>query len=439
MPWQRLIADVGGELVPHPLTGLLIPAYREVVVTVPRQSGKTTLILAWQIQRAVGWEASQRIVYSAQTGNDARKKLIEDQVPLLEPRKAKLGIRRILKGMGNEAVEFKNGSRIVLMASGDDAGHGKTVDLGIKDEFFADYDDRRDQALLPAMLTKPAAQILTASTMGTDASVPLNRAVDRGRQSIMDGAKTGIAYFEWSADTGADPDDPATWWSCMPALGFTQGEDAVRHARLTLTDGEFRRAMLNLPTISEERIIPGEAWDLVCSADAKPVGRVFLALDVNEDRSAAAIVAVSDAKVVELVAHQPGVGWIEDMAKRLHEAQGLPWVVDGGGPVASMVPDLRRLGLPIQTITGREFVNACGAFYDDVAERRISVRRHPSLDAAVAGATRRMVGDAWAWGRKGGSVDISPLVAATIGLAAVRNEIPAATPGFVDLDDFLEE
>jgi hypothetical protein len=36
MPWQRLVADVGGEI--SELTGL--PAYREVVVTVPRQSGK---------------------------------------------------------------------------------------------------------------------------------------------------------------------------------------------------------------------------------------------------------------------------------------------------------------------------------------------------------------------------------------------------------------
>jgi phage terminase large subunit-like protein len=40
MPWQRLVADVAMEV--DPATGLL--AYREVDLTTPRQSGKTTLV-----------------------------------------------------------------------------------------------------------------------------------------------------------------------------------------------------------------------------------------------------------------------------------------------------------------------------------------------------------------------------------------------------------
>jgi len=154
MPWQQLVADIGGEI--DPTTGY--PAYREVIVTVPRQSGKTTLILSWEIQRAHGWDQPQRIAYSAQTGNDARKKLVEDQLPVLHRHKNALGIARILRGMGNEGVEFYNGSRIVLLASSEDSGHGKTIDLGVKDELFADFDDRRDQALIPAMATRPPAQ-----------------------------------------------------------------------------------------------------------------------------------------------------------------------------------------------------------------------------------------------------------------------------------------
>src|SRR5690348_15325275 len=47
MPWQRLVADVGLELTDDGR-----PAYREVVFTVPRQSGKTTVILGWAVQRA---------------------------------------------------------------------------------------------------------------------------------------------------------------------------------------------------------------------------------------------------------------------------------------------------------------------------------------------------------------------------------------------------
>ena len=42
MPWQRHVADIAYELDEE--TGRL--AYREVRLTVPRQSGKTTLMLA---------------------------------------------------------------------------------------------------------------------------------------------------------------------------------------------------------------------------------------------------------------------------------------------------------------------------------------------------------------------------------------------------------
>jgi hypothetical protein len=38
----------------------------------------------------------------------------------------------------------------------------------------------------------------------------------------------------------------------------------------------------------------------------------------------------------------------------------------------------------------------------------------PVLDLAVAGATRRELGDRWLWNQETASVDISPLVAVTL-------------------------
>lgn len=419
MPWQRLVADVGGEL--DPVTGL--PAYREVIVTVPRQSGKTTLILGWELQRALGWDQPQRIVYSAQSGNDARKKLIEDQVPLLERRRRQLGILRILRGMGNEAIEFANGSRIGLLASTADSGHGKTLDLGVKDELFADYDDRRDQAMVPAMATRAAAQMLTASTMGTDESVPLNRSVERGRLAVDSGQNTGIAYFEWSAHEDDDPDDPAVWWSCMPALGHTITPEVVAHARSTLPDGEFRRAFLNLRTKADERMIPQKAWAQVCDENASPTGSLTFAIDINPERSAGSIVSASPGSppVAELVEYEHGTGWIVQRAVELTRkwTPASPWVVDATGPAASLIPELEREGLKVRPVSARELIAACGQFYDGVIEDHFRLRQHPRLDAAAAGAAKRQVGDAWAWTRRNAATDIAPLVAATLALWAV--------------------
>lgn len=434
MPWQRLVADVGGELIDG------LPAYREVIVTVPRQSGKTTLVLAWEIQRALGWPGPQRILYSAQSGNDARKKLIEDQAPILEPRKKKLGITRILRGMGSEAVEFKNGSRINLLASSEASGHGKTVDLGVKDELFADSDDRRDQAMVPAMVTKPAAQVLTTSTMGTDESIPLNRAVERGRAAVEAGVRTGIAYFEWSADPAEDPDDPETWARCMPALGFTVTEPVVAHARQTLTEGEFRRAFLNQQTKADDRVIPVVNWYAVCSDEVAPTGTLTFSLDVNPERSAGAISAASggDEPVAELIDHRDGTKWLVPRAKELDDKWGHPlWVVDSSGPAGSYVSELEQQGLKVHAATGPELVKACGQFFDGVMERTLRIRRHPKLDEAAAGAAKRTVGDAWKWTRKSLSADVSPFVALTLALwgAGVEISTGLVDPNAYDADD----
>lgn len=423
MPWQRMVADVGGELVEND-AGLLVPAYREVIVTVPRQSGKTTLILGWAVQRALGWGTPQKVAYSAQSGNDARKKLIDDWCPILEPRRKRLGIRGIRRANGAESIEFENGSRISILASSEESGHGKTLDLGIKDELFADCDDRRDQAMVPAMATRPAAQVLTTSTMGTDESFPLIRAVERGRVAVNAGARDGVAYFEWSAGPEDDPDDPAVWARCMPALGHTISPPVVVHARSTLADGEFRRAFLNQQTRADERVIPAAAWAQACAAPVAPEGRLFMSVDVTPDRSAAALVAASKGPLVELVDHRPGTGWLLGRAVELDERNApVAWVVDQSGPAASMIGDLQAAGLTVIVTQARDMVQACGQFYDDILEGRARVRRHQALDEAATAAAKRLVGDAWAWTRRNSTADISPLVAATLAAWAAQADM----------------
>jgi phage terminase large subunit-like protein len=418
MPWQRLVADVGGELVETDHGW--VPAYREVVVTVPRQSGKTTLILCWEVQRALGWDhvGPQRIAYSAQTGNDARKKLIEDQIPILDQHKAKLGIVTMHKGMGNESVQFVNRSRLGLLASTEDSGHGKTLHLGIKDELFADRDDRRDQALVPAMATVASAQMLAASTMGTVESVAWNATVERGREAVDRGLRSDTAYFEWSAESDSDPDDPAVWWGCMPALGHTISEPVVRHARRTLKLAEFRRAFMN---ITDDRrgdpLIPAELWEARCDPASQALDPVCFAADTYGAWSAigAAGRRTDGRNHVVVVAHAKGTSWVPArMAELVAKWRPRSVVLDPAGEAGSLANDIEAAGVTIQRVTAREHSAGCVGFVNDVKEDRLRHLGQPSLEAAVDGADRRQVGDSWLWSRRGSSVDITPLVAVTL-------------------------
>jgi len=70
MQWQRRVGDVALEL-----DGNGLPAYHTVIVVVMRQQGKTELMLPLMTHRAAAdWGRPQRILYTAQTGSDARKK-----------------------------------------------------------------------------------------------------------------------------------------------------------------------------------------------------------------------------------------------------------------------------------------------------------------------------------------------------------------------------
>ena len=62
-----------------------------------------------------------------------------------------------------------------------------------------------------------------------------------------------------------------------------------------------------------------------------------------------------------------------------------------------------------------------------VADGKISICPHPLLDAAVAGAKKRITGDSWAWDRKDPTTDVTPLMAATLAFRVASQVVdPAA-------------
>jgi phage terminase large subunit-like protein len=427
MPWQHDVANIGMELGDDGF-----PAYREVVVTVMRQSGKTTLFLVIKIDRGYNFARDlrrpQRILYSAQTGKDGREKLLEDEWPLIEASPFRAAFAEPRRAAGSEALVFTNGSRILNLASSDSAGHGKTLDLGEVDEAFADIDDRREQAMIPAMATKPWAQLWIASTMGTDASVYLNRKVERGRANAEAGRTSDVAYFEWSIPETEDIDSPAVWARYMPAYGITITERVVRHARETMEDSEFRRAWGNQRTSSDERVISIEAWAAATAVDIKAEGRVVYGFAVTPEHSHASIAVADRSGRVERAYHDAGTAWALDiLGKRASETRARV-VLDPAGPAGAFVDELERRKVKVVPLTGRDYAAACGEIYHDIVEgTEPFIRSSDDLSVACGALTRRPLGDAWVWDRKG-SGDITPFEAITLARAVAMK--PGSGPVF---------
>ena len=294
------------------------------------------------------------------------------------------------------------------------------------DEAFHDQDLRREQSMIPAMATKPDAQILGISTAGTDRSVLLNRKVSLGRQSVTDGADSGIAYFEWSAapDDADRIGDPKLWRTFMPALGHID-ESVVQHAFDTMELDEFLRAFGNVPTSSDVREIPASLWEAVVDDAVAPTSPLAFAVDCTPDRSHSCVVVADADGQVEVVDHRTGTGWVVDRVAAA--ADGHAVFLDEGGPAGTFADPLEALGAEVTRLGSRDFTQACAGFYDAVVERMIRVRPHAALDAAVDSAQKRPVSDAWAWARKVGDNDASPLAAASIAVWGTQH-LPEHSP-----------
>lgn len=438
MPWQRLVADIAYEIDEE--TGRL--AYREVRLTVPRQSGKTTLMLAAMTHRCIAMGDRQRIFYTAQTGKDARLKWEDEHVPVLE-RSALAPLIQVRRTNGSEAIRWNNGSLWSLLATTESAGHGAQADLGVLDEAFSYVDDRLEQAMKPAMVTRPQPQLWIVSTAGTEDSLYLNEKIDDGRMRAAAGATSSVAFFEWSAPEEADIASPDTWRACMPALGLTVPVEAIRSDFESMREPEFRRAYLNQrqdrAASAPWQIISEADWTACADTNSAIADTPTIALDVTPSRSMASLCAagVRDDGVahIEVIGNRPGTSWVLDWfaaEDRVRKYRSI--VIDPVSGANSLVSDLRNLGLQIVEVGTRQMVAGCGKFYDLATQGRLRHIDQVPLNAAVAGSKKRNLGDAWAWHRRDNTVDVSPLVAATLALQAhIAPELrPQGTPQIVD-------
>jgi len=436
MPWQKQWALVAGEMVRDDETGVWVPAYPEAFATLPRQQGKTLWILAEELDRALLWSAYDRkpqsIAYTGQTGLEARKKFKKEHVPLIRHSALWAAVQRPRYAAEDTGLDFKNGAILTIWANSEESGHGAVIDMAVMDEIWADADNRREQAATPAMATRHDRQKLIVSTAGTDASTLYLSKQSAGRVNTVESKTTGIAYLEFGADPDADPEDPATWRSCMPALGYTISERTVRTAleEMKAIDPdlvEFRRAWLNITKrASFERVIPPDLWAAACDPNVAPAAPYVIGLDGTPNQSAASIVVADAEGRVELVDHRDGTSWAVERTVGLAADLNAKVVVHSSGPVGNLIPALRAADVDVVEYGTREVVYASAEFVEHLADRHVRVRptvcqhcgRVP-LTVAVEGATRLPVGDGWRWARKSTDVDISPLMAATLAVGLV--------------------
>jgi hypothetical protein len=428
MPWQVRMWDTMYELDPD--DGSLW--YRERRVTVPRQSAKTTSTLAEHFHRidrseALGWGERPVILFTMQNASEARTKIVEDWMPIVESSSWALGlINKFNRSNGREGFSFLNGGRIRTYPPNLKGGHGGTIDEVDIDEAFSFVDNRAEQGARPAMITRPSPVISIKSTAGTElGSEYLLGKVKDGRKRVESGDDGHIYYLEYAIDPSRDDiDNPEHWHRWMPALGYTQTIKALLMEKEAMDADEFFRAFGNGWSKTGKQIIDAASWAQAYREKTPRHGKVWMSVDASpglhgEGRSAS--IAVSsyrgdDHIDSEIVAHGPGTAWVAERIGKLTREQKVQLVmVDLSGPIGTILPDIKlKCMANIEEVDARTMANACGRYHQDVLDDVAHHRSQDMLNAAVEGAAKRDLEDGWAWKRRTSTTDISPLVAVTL-------------------------
>lgn len=456
-PWQADVADV---LLEYQANGGY--HYGTAGICADRQAGKTR----WALGR-IGMQClmpRQLVLYLSYDRSAGRVKWMEQVNELMScatcgervPARTKTcphcsqppgfasRVRSVTYQNQQECLYMRNGSRYMIATPSGRGGRSLSADLVLLDEAFSFEDMRALGAIQPTLATRPLGQFLVLSSAGTAASVLLQHFRDLGHAATegdldvgeLDAFGGALGWYEWCpADPNAAHDDPRTWEQACPSIGLPGGPtyEAFANAARTLPLDTFRREWLNIT--SEELYIPlvqPESWK-ACESDDPIVGEATLAISMTPERDRATLAAAGlclvgdvDRCAVEILESSGDVDRIVKLALEVAERQSATIVVDDKAPAGARAALLARRGVNVMTLNQTDVVKAVGDIFDAIKAGNVAHRNDYRLNDALAGAIKRKVGQAWAWGRSSAAVDITPLEAVTLARwGAVSTLVPA--------------
>jgi hypothetical protein len=444
-PEQELALD---DIFAEDVDGLpVLPAY---AVVGPRRNIKTGV----EIQTAMGWIyvlEVPAVFYSAHKWRTAEgtfntfSEIIRNSDDLS---------RQMLpskRGTGYAQLRWRTGEVMTFTTRTLDGGRGEETDKHILDEALK-LRSQHVGALLPALATRPLAQVLYGSSAGQATSDVLRDIRDRGRA----GGDPTIGYLEYCAplpweeiepgelvcDLGRECSHRRDVAGCgldkpkVIARANSQYDRRIAprffvSMRAEMPPAEFGREFAGWwdePATSAADVSPLRLDRWVIATDEDPANAPetmdTFALEVDRDQTVAVISAVgrrADGRVhVEFIDSRPGVKWAVRRGAELVKAhgRGSVFAVDGGGPAADLIVDLQNAGVTVHVLGTKELAQACAdlttAINDPLEHGQASTIVHgpqPELHAAVEAARKRACGadGAFAFRR---DVDALPILAA---------------------------
>lgn len=401
----------------------------EVAGVIPRQNGKGAIQEARQLAGlfVFGERLQIHTAHEFKTCSEhflRVKSLIERSDELFSR------VKIVRTGAGEQGIELKTGERLRFLARSGRSIRGFTADVLYFDEAF-ELPIATVSSAVPALSARPNPQLWYFSSAPHFGSEFLHAILKRAESD-----DPGRLFLRaWESEPETRPDDEAAWARVNPALGIRIDEDFVRNEMRTLCStpegiAEFNRERLGIREggEAESGLIPFSKWEKLVLGSLPKLTSVSFGVDVAPDASWSAVgsaaVLPNGNLYVDNVRFAPGTSWVEAyITEDLYPRKRLPIRIDPSGAAGAFVRPLRDAGVEVVEVNWREYAQACAELLAAVNDGKIRHLGQESLNRSVQVAGRRDVGKegGWVWVRPG-SVDISPLKAATLALSGVERK-----------------
>jgi hypothetical protein len=407
----------------------------EVCMIIARQNGKGSCLEALELAALFLFDHVKLILHSAHEFKTCSEHFRRMLALIQSSPDFDREVSRIRTQTGAEAIELKDGTRLRFVARSSGSGRGFSGDLIVMDEAQR-LSDEPMAALLPTLSARRDPQVWYAASAGNEGSTQLGRVRARG----LAGGDPSLAFFEWSAEDGDDPSDPAVWAKANPAMGIRISPSYIERERSALSEAAFAAERLTigrypLDAADAWAVIPRAAWLSLLDARSEPVAPVAFAAAVSDHRGHSAIGVAgrrADQSLhVEVADYREGTSWlVPRLLELVAKHSPCAVVLDEAGHEGSFITELEQAGVPVLSPSAREVGQAFGQFYDAAADRAdLRHRGDPALMSALGAAGVRDVAEGRTWSRKGSAADISPLVAVTLALWGFGERGPSGDVG----------
>lgn len=411
------------------------PSARNMVLVVPRQNGKGSVLEAMELAALFlpEFKHVKVIIHSAHEFDTAKghfnrmKDLIEGSSYLMSlmPNTRNQGFNTSNQ---NVSITPKNKRILKFKArAGKGSARGLSGDIVVFDEAY-DLPVETLAAILPTKTAKPWSQTWFVSSTGMTDSDALLQQCKLGREKAP-----GYGYFEWKADDGCDVHDVEQWYKANPAMGYRITEEAMID-NLSALGGVadlFAREHLGLwESTDVDAAIREDIWrksedntsDIKDSEIPVSIGIELHKLSADEFRTSiyAAGMNKFDQLAVQQIQVREGTDWVPEFVRSLVDRYTVTGVgIDTGSHARSLIPELTRLGVEVNGVGTGDIGAACSNFLNKINSFQLKRRTDSELTDAAIGAIKRFFRkddpqSLWAWGKRDYMTDISPLVAATL-------------------------